>query len=84
VPYWIGDAGMATMALLLLIEEARVQATFWGAFRHDDEVKEFAGIARDDVIYGYVLVGHGTNDLPSTSVSRPGPTRAERVRRLAR
>ena len=84
VPYWIGDAGMATMALLLLVEEAALHATFWGAFRHDDRVRQFADVPADEIIYGYVLIGHGAPDTPSASLSREGLTRAQRVRRLAR
>ena len=42
LPYWHTDAAMATMALLLLIEEAGWGATLWGAFRHVDEVLAWA------------------------------------------
>ena len=35
---------MATMALLLLLEESGWQATLWGSFRHDEEVLSWAGI----------------------------------------
>ena len=34
IPYWHTDAAMATMALLLLIEESGWQAALWGNFRH--------------------------------------------------
>ena len=36
LPYWHADAAMATMALLLLLEESDWQATLWGSFRHAD------------------------------------------------
>jgi hypothetical protein len=84
VPYWIGDAGMATMALLLLIEEAGLHATFWGAFRHDEQVRSFADLPADELIYGYVLIGEGAPDTPSASLARDGLTRAQRVRLLTR
>ena len=42
VPYWHTDAAMATMALLLLLEERRLGAVFWGNFRHEAEVLQWA------------------------------------------
>ena len=44
----------------------------------------FADVPADEIIYGYVLIGHGAPDTPSASLSREGLTRAQRVRRLAR
>ncbi len=82
VPYWHGDAAMATMALLLLIEEAGLAAGLWGAFRNVEAVRHWAGLA-DDELFATVFVGRPDgHDRPSASLDRPVPTRAERVRRI--
>jgi nitroreductase len=82
LPYWHTDAAMATMALLLLIEEAGWQATFWGSFRHGDAVLRWAGIDEEE-LFGAVLIGRGDGaDVMSGSLTRTVPSRNERVRRL--
>ena len=50
IPYWHTDAAMATMALLLLLEEGGWQATIWGNFRNDDAVLDWAGVS-DEVLF---------------------------------
>jgi nitroreductase len=83
LPYWHTDAAMATMALLLLIEEDGLQATLWGNFRHEADVLDWASIEHE-ALFGAVLVGRGDgNDPPSRSLQRSVPTRAQRVRRVA-
>ncbi len=83
VPYWHGDAAMATMALLLLVEEAGLAAGLWGAFRNVEAVREWAGLV-DDELFATVFVGRPDgHDRPSASLARPVPSRAERVRRLS-
>ncbi len=82
VPYWHTDAAMATMALLLLIEEAGWQATIWGSFRHAKELLDWIG-APDDELLGTVLVGRGDGlDVTSASLERDVPSRTSRVRRV--
>ena len=82
VPYWHTDAAMATMALLLLIEEAGWQACLWGAFRHEADVLAWAGV-RDEELFASVLVGRGDpHDPPSTSLAREVAARPARVRRV--
>lgn len=82
LPYWHADAAMATMALLLLIEEDGWHATLWGNFRHGEEVLNWAQIS-DEVLFGAVLVGRSDgNDPPSKSLQRSVPARAQRVRRV--
>ena len=82
VPYWHTDAAMATMALLLLLEEASWQATLWGRFRHHDRVAAWAGLG-DEEIFATVLIGRADGqDAPSASLGRTVPSRAERVRRV--
>jgi len=84
VPYWHADAAMATMALLLLLEEQSWQATLWGNFRHAERVLEWANID-DEVLFGTVLVGKTDgHDVPSPSLSRNVPSRHSRVRRVER
>jgi nitroreductase len=79
LPYWHTDAAMATMALLLLLEEARWSATLWGNFRREDEVRTWAHL-EDEVLFASVLVGRSDGqDHPSPSLARDAATRAERV-----
>ncbi len=82
LPYWHTDAAMATMALLLLLEESGWQATIWGNFRHDDAVRDWAGLG-DEELFASVLIGRGdANDVRSASLEREVPSRRERVRRV--
>jgi nitroreductase len=82
VPYWHADAAMATMALLLLLEEGGWQATIWGNFRNDAAVLEWARIS-DEELFATVLVGHGDGqDVPSSSLAREVPSRSARVGRV--
>jgi len=82
LPYWHADAAMATLALLLLIEEDGWQATLWGNFRHGGDVLNWAHV-EDETLFGAILVGRGDgNDVASQSLSRNVPPRAQRVRRV--
>jgi len=82
LPYWHTDAAMATMALLLLLEEGGWQATIWGNFRNADAVLEWAGI-EDEELFCSLLIGHGDGqDEMSNSLRRVVLPRPERVRRL--
>lgn len=82
VPYWHADAAMATMALLLLVEEAGLSATLWGNFRHAPAVLAWIG-APDEELFASVLIGTADGaDPPSASLARPVPRRAARVRRV--
>lgn len=82
VPYWTSDAAMATMALLLLLEEAGLQAALWGNFRRERDVLDWAGVT-DEELVATVLIGRGDGrDRPSVSSGRAVPTRAQRVRRV--
>ena len=84
VPYWHADAAMATMALLLLLEESDWQATLWGNFRYADSVLEWAGI-EDEELFAAVLIGKGDGkDVASASLSRRVPSRVSRVQRVKR
>jgi nitroreductase len=82
LPYWHTDAAMATMALLLLLEESNWQATIWGNFRNNDAVLRWAGIS-DEELFATVFVGRSDGkDVASSSLVRSVPSRSERVRRL--
>ena len=82
VPYWHTDAAMATMALLLLLEEGGWQATLWGNFRHADAVLAWAH-ASDEELFATVLIGRADgNDTPSSSLRRESLARALRVTRV--
>jgi hypothetical protein len=74
---------MATMALLLLVQERGLGATLWGNFRHDDDVLAWARIT-DEVLFGSVLVGvPDGQDHVSASLARDVASRRQRVRRVA-
>ncbi len=82
LPYWHTDAAMATMALLLLVEESGWQAALWGNFRHDGAVRRWANL-NDEELFASVLVGRGDgNDRKSSSLLRDVPSRRDRVRRV--
>ncbi len=83
IPYWHTDAAMATMALLLLLDEQGLAATLWGNFRHDDDVLRWAGLM-DEELFATVLVGIGDaeHDFASPSLDLPVATRAQRVRHV--
>ncbi|MGA2123086.1 MAG: nitroreductase family protein [Acidimicrobiales bacterium] len=82
LPYWHTDAAMATMALLLLLEESGWQATIWGNFRHDAAVRAWAGLG-DEELFASVLIGRADGkDARSSSLEREVPLRRERVRRV--
>ncbi len=80
IPYWHTDAAMATMALLLLIEERGWQAALWGNFRHEEAIVRWAGIDDED-LFATVLIGRADgNDVASSSLARDVPSRESRVR----
>jgi len=82
IPYWHTDAAMATMALLLLLEEAGLAATLWGNFRQSEEILRWARISEEE-LFASVLLGHADGrDVPSSSLTRDVPSRVERVRRI--
>jgi nitroreductase len=83
IPYWIGDAGAASLAALLLIEDANLGGCFLGAFRNESALRSELGLSDDAVIYGAVLLGQASSDdHQSASLARRGPTRSERVSRI--
>ena len=82
VPYWHTDAAMATMALLLLLEERGLAATLWGNFRHEEQILAWARIDDED-LFASVLLGRADGkDVTSSSLERDVPPRAKRVTRV--
>lgn len=72
VPYWFGDAGFATMALLLGATAAGLGAAFLGTFRAEDELRIALGVPDGWRVFGAVLLGHGDGaDHRSASLDRP-------------
>ena len=85
VPYWYTDSAMATMALLLLIEEAGFAATLWGNFRRELQVLEFLDAPEGATLFATILLGRSDGtDRRSGSLDRDSATRSQRVRRLER
>lgn len=83
VPYWYTDAAMATMALLLLIEEAGFSATLWGNFRREEQVLDFLDAPMGSTLFATILLGRTDgSDRRSASLDRDTATRQQRVRRL--
>jgi nitroreductase len=83
VPYWHADAAMATMALLLLVEQAGWGACLWGNFRHERAVLDWAGASAHEALFATVLIGEPDDaDRRSRSLERQVPRRTERVRRV--
>jgi nitroreductase len=84
IPYWHTDAAMATMALLLLVEEGGWQAALWGNFRHEEEILRWAHVDDED-LFATVLIGKADgNDVASSSLARDVPSRESRVRAVER
>ena len=82
IPYWHTDAAMATMALLLLVEEAGWAAALWGNFRREHDVLEWAH-ASDEALFATVLIGRDDGlDRRSASLGRAVASRTDRVRRV--
>lgn len=80
VPYWHTDAAMATMALLLLLEERGLAATLWGNFRREEEILRWAHIDGED-LFASVLLGRADgNDVASASLDRDVAPRSSRVK----
>ena len=82
VPYWFGDAGFATMTLLLGATAAGLGAAFLGNFRSEAELREALGVPDDWRLFGAVLLGHPDGaDHRSASLDRPSPDPGTRIHR---
>lgn len=84
VPYWHTDAAMATMQLLLAIDDAGWSSCFWGNFRNEAAVLNLAGLGAPWRLFGSVLIGRDDgHDVTSPSLRREVEARASRVLRLS-
>lgn len=82
VPYWVGDAAFAVMALLLGAVDAGLGACFLGNFRGEEPLLAALGVPDGWRLFGTVLVGHpADDDPPSPSLARPAASRAARIHR---
>jgi nitroreductase len=82
MPYWVGDAAFGVMAVLLGTADAGLGACFLGAFRGEAELGERLGVPEGWRLFGAVALGRpDAHDHRSPSLSRPGPTRPERIHR---
>ena len=82
VPYWVGDAAFAVLALLLGATDAGLGACFLGNFRGEAPLLAALGVPDDWRLFGTVVLGHPAGDDPrSPSLDRPVPPRADRVHR---
>ncbi|MFM8857370.1 MAG: nitroreductase family protein [Actinomycetota bacterium] len=76
-PYWLVDAGMVVQNFLLLAEERRWGALFFGVFGDQDDYFEELGVPASAHCIGAIAVGHRSAlDAPSGSPT----TRARRQR----
>jgi len=62
VPYWFGDAGMATMALLLGAENQGLSAAFLGTFRNERAVLDAFHVPEGIRLFGTILLGHSDGE----------------------
>jgi nitroreductase len=70
-PYWIVDAGMVAQNLLLLIEERRWGALFFGVYGDQGRYFEELGVPRTAHCIGAIAVGHRSAlDAPSGSPTK--------------
>ncbi len=84
IPYWYSDAGMAMMALLLLLEEASLAATLWGNFRRGTNVLAWAGVEDEELVASILRAHADGSDWPSRSLAREVAPRTSRVARVPR
>ena len=57
-PYWWVDGGMASMVLLLAVEDIGLGALFFGLFEHENAVKERFGVPPQLRAVGAIAIGH--------------------------
>ena len=71
VPYWLTDAAMVVQNLLLLVEEARAGALYFGLFRNQRSVLDLLGAPGEIEPLGAVAIGWRSDfDRPSGSSTR--------------
>ncbi|MGH9081378.1 MAG: nitroreductase family protein [Acidimicrobiales bacterium] len=82
VPYWLVDAGFATMCLLLGATDRGLGAAFLGNFRGEDALRAALGVPSHLRWLGAVLLGEPRRpDPPSSSAGRARRTLDQSVHR---
>lgn len=73
VPYWFVDAGMAVQTLLLAVEDAGMNACFFGLFDHEPAVLATFGVPEGIRAVGTIALGHRPreDEPPGRSATRP-------------
>ena len=80
VPYWVGDAAFAVMAVLLGAVDAGLGACILGTFRGEAALAERLGVPGGWRLFCAVLLGRPDGrDHRSASLDRAGPGTAERI-----
>ena len=71
VPYWFGDAGFATMTLLLGATAAGLGTAFLGNFRAEAELGRALGVPEEWRLFGAVLLGPARRSRSPFGLTRP-------------
>ncbi len=71
VPFWLTDTAMVLQNLLLLAEDRRMGALYFGVFRHAEELLSHWGAPESCQVVAAVALGHRSDDdHPSGSPTR--------------
>ena len=76
VPFWLTDAAMATQNLLLLAEDRRLGALYFGIFRNARTLLDALGVPAHVLQVGVVALGHRAADDQQSGSARTRPRRA--------
>ena len=76
VPFWLTDAAMATQNLLLLAEDRRLGALYFGIFRNARTLLDELGVPAHVLQVGVVALGHRAADDQQSGSARTRPRRA--------
>lgn len=81
VPYWLTDAAMAAMSMLLAAVDEDLGALFFGIFEGEDVVRAEFGVPDGYQAVGALALGHPAPDRSSGSLRRGRRPAAEIVHR---
>jgi nitroreductase len=80
-PYWYVDAGMATMAILLVAVDHGLGACFFGVpGERQDALRRHLGVPSDQLSVGVVALGYPDGGLRGSAVRRTKLPRDVRIR----
>jgi nitroreductase len=81
-PYWMIDASMAVMTLLLAAEDAGLGALLFGVFRGEGELRAALSVPDRLELLGAIALGYPTgDDQPGLSAARPRRAASEIIHR---